>query len=106
MSVARRDDWLCYLEAWQSSSRSRAVEGRGVVELQIMSSCSFCNFQHPAMSHTSSSPNDLGIWEFVTCSKCYLPFSSGPSGLPQVPFWLTECGHVICNAHLSTKSFL
>ncbi|KAH8989217.1 hypothetical protein EDB86DRAFT_2944604 [Lactarius hatsudake] len=35
------------------------------------------------MSHvSSSSPNDLDIWEFV-------------------PFWLTECGHVICNVHLN-----
>ncbi|KAH9035528.1 hypothetical protein EDB85DRAFT_867501 [Lactarius pseudohatsudake] len=54
------------------------------------------------MSHvSSSSPNDLDIWEFVTCSKCHLPFSSGPSAPPQVPFWLTECGHVICNVHLN-----
>ncbi|KAF8265955.1 hypothetical protein EI94DRAFT_1734329 [Lactarius quietus] len=55
-----------------------------------------------SMSHMSSnSPNDLDIWEFVSCSKCHLPFSSGPSAVPQVPFWLTECGHVICNIHLN-----
>lgn len=53
---------------------------------------------------SSSSPNDPDIWEFVSCSKCYLPFLSGPSALPQVPFWLTECGHVICNIHLSKSS--
>src|SRR6266702_4553670 len=58
-----------------------------------------------SMSHiSSSSPNDLDFWEFVTCSKCHLPFSSGPSAPPQVPFWLTECGHVICNIHLSKSS--
>ncbi|KAF8478424.1 hypothetical protein DFH94DRAFT_55799 [Russula ochroleuca] len=50
---------------------------------------------------SSSSPTDLDIWEFVTCSKCHLPFSPGPSAPPQVPFWLTECGHVICNLHLN-----
>ncbi|KAI0293092.1 hypothetical protein BC826DRAFT_890636, partial [Russula brevipes] len=53
------------------------------------------------MSHISSSHADLDIWEFVTCSKCHLPFSSDPSAPPQVPFWLTECGHVICNLHLN-----
>ncbi|KAI9508287.1 hypothetical protein F5148DRAFT_927232 [Russula earlei] len=53
------------------------------------------------MSHVSSSSADPDIWEFVTCSKCHLPFSSGPSVPPQVPFWLTECGHVICNLHLN-----
>ncbi len=54
------------------------------------------------MSHISSSSlTDLDIWEFVSCSKCHLPFSSDPSAPPQVPFWLTECGHVICNLHLS-----
>ena len=55
-----------------------------------------------SMSHvSSSSPTDIDIWEFVTCSKCHLAFSSDPSAPPQVPFWLTECGHVICNLHLS-----
>ncbi|KAI0306346.1 hypothetical protein B0F90DRAFT_739094 [Multifurca ochricompacta] len=53
------------------------------------------------MSHISSPRTDLDIWDFVTCSKCHLPFSSGPSAPPQVPFWLTECGHVICNLHLN-----
>ncbi|KAI0256950.1 hypothetical protein BJV78DRAFT_1117120 [Lactifluus subvellereus] len=48
-----------------------------------------------------SSRTDLDIWEFVSCSKCHLPFSLGPSAPPQVPFWLTECGHVICNLHLN-----
>ncbi|KAH9958266.1 hypothetical protein BC827DRAFT_1136361 [Russula dissimulans] len=54
------------------------------------------------MSHiTSSSRPDCDIWEFVTCSKCHLPFAPDPSAPPQVPFWLTECGHVICNLHLN-----
>ncbi|KAF9075165.1 hypothetical protein BDP27DRAFT_1212959, partial [Rhodocollybia butyracea] len=42
---------------------------------------------------------DFDFWEFVACNRCQLPLSS-PSG-PTVPFWLTECGHVICNNHLS-----
>lgn len=44
---------------------------------------------------------EFDIWEFVNCSKCHLQFSpDGVSG-PSVPFWLTECGHIICNTHLS-----
>ncbi|KAI0273334.1 hypothetical protein BC834DRAFT_816923 [Gloeopeniophorella convolvens] len=54
------------------------------------------------MSHASSSSRaEPDIWEFVTCSKCHLPFSLDPAAPPQVPFWLTECGHVICNLHLN-----
>lgn len=41
---------------------------------------------------------EFDFWEFVACAKCYLPFISH-SG-PSVPFWLTECGHVVCNNHL------
>ena len=44
---------------------------------------------------------DFDFWEFVTCSRCLLPFNLDPSGAPSVPFWLTECGHVLCNNHIS-----
>ncbi|KAF5389892.1 hypothetical protein D9757_003716 [Collybiopsis confluens] len=47
----------------------------------------------------SAESSELGFWEFVCCSKCYLSFSNGAG--PTVPFWLTECGHVICNNHLN-----
>ncbi|VDC06604.1 unnamed protein product [Peniophora sp. CBMAI 1063] len=40
------------------------------------------------------------IWEFVSCAKCHLPYSSDGHGPPSVPFWLTDCGHVICNNHI------
>ncbi|KAJ3839750.1 hypothetical protein F5878DRAFT_534984 [Lentinula raphanica] len=50
------------------------------------------------MSATSAKSLDFDFWEFVCCSKCQLPFNSSGS---TVPFWLTECGHVICNNHLS-----
>ncbi|TDL24860.1 hypothetical protein BD410DRAFT_896466 [Rickenella mellea] len=48
-------------------------------------------------------PQDMGFWEFVTCARCHLPFSvvSDPNAPPCTPFWLTECGHVLCNSHLS-----
>ncbi|KAI6132111.1 hypothetical protein EDD16DRAFT_1534629 [Pisolithus croceorrhizus] len=43
------------------------------------------------MSRTEqSSEQDLDFWDFVSCK-----------GPPAVPFWLTECGHVVCNNHLS-----
>ncbi|OCH95560.1 hypothetical protein OBBRIDRAFT_745276, partial [Obba rivulosa] len=48
-----------------------------------------------------SSTTELDFWEFVHCSRCYLPFQSSPDAPPPVPFWLTECGHVICNNHLN-----
>ena len=28
-------------------------------------------------------------------------FSADGTSAPSVPFWLTECGHVLCNSHLS-----
>ncbi|KAI0044835.1 hypothetical protein FA95DRAFT_1522378 [Auriscalpium vulgare] len=53
------------------------------------------------MSHTSSSQVSLDFWEFVTCGRCHLPFSPNSSAPPPVPFWLTECSHVVCNNHLN-----
>ncbi|THU79011.1 hypothetical protein K435DRAFT_34542 [Dendrothele bispora CBS 962.96] len=37
------------------------------------------------------------FWKYAACSKCQLPFFS--DGI--VPFWLTECGHIICDLHLN-----
>ncbi|KAF8586514.1 hypothetical protein K439DRAFT_1340736 [Ramaria rubella] len=51
-----------------------------------------------------SRPNsDFDYWEFVHCAICSLPFIAdppAPPGPPSVPFWLTECGHTLCNSHL------
>ncbi|KAF8844493.1 hypothetical protein BDN67DRAFT_894559 [Paxillus ammoniavirescens] len=46
-------------------------------------------------------PSDFDFWEFVGCAVCHLPFSSSDRGAPLVPFWVTECGHVVCNTHLN-----
>ncbi|KAH9842764.1 uncharacterized protein C8Q71DRAFT_219512 [Rhodofomes roseus] len=43
---------------------------------------------------------ELDFWEFVNCARCHLPFETD-AGTPPVPFWLTECGHVVCNNHLN-----
>ncbi|KAH6918369.1 hypothetical protein BKA70DRAFT_1394047 [Coprinopsis sp. MPI-PUGE-AT-0042] len=42
---------------------------------------------------------DADFWEFIVCSKCYLPYTSNAT--LTVPFWLTECGHIVCNNHLN-----
>ncbi|KZT68125.1 hypothetical protein DAEQUDRAFT_340492 [Daedalea quercina L-15889] len=52
----------------------------------------------PGMSNLSVP--ELDFWEFVSCSRCHLPFET-EAGTPPVPFWLTECGHVVCNNHLN-----
>jgi len=41
------------------------------------------------------------FWEAVTCAKCHLRFVLDGGGPPLVPFWITECGHIFCNNHLS-----
>ena len=56
------------------------------------------------------SPAQQDFWEFVSCGKCHLPFvndgaADGSAGGPTIPFWLTECGHILCNQHLSTCFF-
>ncbi|KAJ7063409.1 hypothetical protein C8F01DRAFT_1132902 [Mycena amicta] len=43
---------------------------------------------------------DFDYWDFVACARCQLPFASESGST--VPFWLTECGHVVCNAHLNS----
>ncbi|GAW01189.1 hypothetical protein LENED_002770 [Lentinula edodes] len=53
------------------------------------------------MSAEPISASNFNFWEFVCCAKCQLPFNSGANG-STVPFWLTECGHVICNNHLNS----
>ncbi|KAJ3732285.1 hypothetical protein DFJ43DRAFT_997286 [Lentinula guzmanii] len=50
------------------------------------------------MSAESTRSSHFDFWEFVSCAKCQLPFNANGS---TVPFWLTECGHVVCNNHLS-----
>jgi len=52
------------------------------------------------MSNVSPDQADFDFWEFVCCAKCRMPFALDNGGAT-VPFWLTECGHVICNSHLS-----
>ncbi|CAK5277662.1 unnamed protein product, partial [Mycena citricolor] len=52
----------------------------------------------PVMSNVSSAQADFDFWEFVSCSRCQLPFVSDAGAT--IPFWLTECGHVLCNTHL------
>ncbi|KAJ6597020.1 hypothetical protein DFH09DRAFT_109147 [Mycena vulgaris] len=51
------------------------------------------------MSNVSAPPQEIDFWEFVSCSRCQLPFASDSGAT--VPFWLTECGHVVCNTHLN-----
>lgn len=53
---------------------------------------------------TSTQESEFDIWDFMTCAKCNLPFASDGVNQPSVPFWLTNCGHVICNSHLSVSS--
>ncbi|KZP12592.1 hypothetical protein FIBSPDRAFT_936841 [Athelia psychrophila] len=43
---------------------------------------------------------EFDFWEFVTCARCHLAYQAD-SGTPDVPFWLTECGHIVCNNHLT-----
>ncbi|KAJ7685320.1 hypothetical protein DFH06DRAFT_1158124 [Mycena polygramma] len=51
------------------------------------------------MSNISAAPAEFDFWEFVSCARCQLPFASDSGAT--IPFWLTECGHVVCNTHLS-----
>ncbi|KAK0463988.1 uncharacterized protein EV420DRAFT_1638910 [Desarmillaria tabescens] len=51
------------------------------------------------MSAVSTSQPEFDFWEFVNCARCQLPFSSDAGAT--IPFWLTECGHIVCNNHLN-----
>ena len=53
----------------------------------------------------SSQHPDFDFWDFVHCALCRLPFTPEPGAPPQVPFWITECGHVVCNNHLSERFY-
>ncbi|KAI0780971.1 hypothetical protein BD413DRAFT_501491 [Trametes elegans] len=53
------------------------------------------------MSNVSGASAEFDFWEFVSCGICHLEFIKESGTLSSVPFWLTECGHVLCNAHLS-----
>ncbi|KZV82684.1 hypothetical protein EXIGLDRAFT_335988 [Exidia glandulosa HHB12029] len=47
-------------------------------------------------------PEDESIWPYIHCGVCHYLFQRqrDTSAPPSVPFWLTECGHVVCNTHL------
>ncbi|KAJ8482149.1 hypothetical protein ONZ51_g5549 [Trametes cubensis] len=53
------------------------------------------------MSNVSGSSTDFDFWEFVNCGVCHLEFVKESGTLSSIPFWLTDCGHVICNTHLN-----
>ncbi|KAI0831273.1 hypothetical protein BC628DRAFT_1353020 [Trametes gibbosa] len=53
------------------------------------------------MSNVSNASADFDFWEFVNCGVCHLEFVKESGALSSLPFWLSECGHVICNAHLN-----
>ncbi|KAH9854200.1 hypothetical protein C2E23DRAFT_727141 [Lenzites betulinus] len=53
------------------------------------------------MSSLSSATAEIDFWEFVNCGVCHLEFIKESGTLSSMPFWLSECGHVICNAHLN-----
>ena len=44
---------------------------------------------------------DLDFWDTVDCAKCHLLYAPEHGPSPPVPFWLTECAHILCNSHLS-----
>lgn len=52
----------------------------------------------------SNEQPEFDFWEFVACARCHLPFSADSGAQPPVPFWVTECGHVLCNNHLSNAT--
>lgn len=55
------------------------------------------------MTGPASAPRqdpDFDFWDFVSCAVCHISYSSPDRGPPPVPFWITECGHVLCNSHL------
>ncbi|KAI0336501.1 hypothetical protein GY45DRAFT_1291364 [Cubamyces sp. BRFM 1775] len=53
------------------------------------------------MSNVSGRSTDFDFWEFVGCGVCHLEFIKDSGALSSVPFWLTDCGHVVCNTHLN-----
>ncbi|KIJ41250.1 hypothetical protein M422DRAFT_48726 [Sphaerobolus stellatus SS14] len=48
---------------------------------------------------------EFEYWDYVHCAICFMPFvvdPTAPGAIPTTPFWLTECGHTICNGHLKS----
>ncbi|EJF65832.1 hypothetical protein DICSQDRAFT_49813 [Dichomitus squalens LYAD-421 SS1] len=48
-----------------------------------------------------SQPPEFDFWEFVSCGICRLEYIKESGALSNIPFWITECGHVACNAHIN-----
>lgn len=76
---------------WGKSHPSRQI-------VPIKSTC----LPRPSMASSSIAGDSVyDFWEAVTCAKCHLRFVPDNGGPPLVPFWITECGHILCNSHLS-----
>ena len=75
-----------------------------VIVIRCFCSCSnYSKWTLQPMSAMGTAPSETewDFWEFVSCALCHLLFVPNDKGPPAVPFWLTECGHIVCNNHLS-----
>ena len=77
------------------------------------SSCATCYATYPLLSHprilmsnVSTNSDADAYWELVHCQICFHHFINpeNPKAPPPIPFWVTNCGHVLCNNHLSKLS--
>lgn len=70
-----------------------------VIRRVASSSSSTLTMSGPARNEQTDP--DFDFWDFVSCAVCHISYSPADRGPPPVPFWITECGHVLCNSHLS-----
>ena len=48
----------------------------------------------------SNQEHGFDYWDFVHCDQCMTMYIPEGESQPTIPFWMTECGHVLCNSHL------
>lgn len=95
------DDVVCPSNELKEHAQSTLLSRRTLLTSIICIKMNNAEASSSAQAPPPPQQREFDIWEFVNCSKCHLQFSpDGVSG-PSVPFWLTECGHIICNTHLS-----
>ena len=76
---------------------------RNVVAVAVPRAKDFLTLSFLAVSCfvPTMSTNDFDYLEFAHCGACMAEYLPLGEGAPPQPFWLTDCGHILCNQHLS-----
>lgn len=90
-----------YSEEVPAGCRNDRETRVGITRLRdLVPASTISRFSIMAQSVPPGHPS-VDIWDFINCGKCHRFYSPDSTQPPPLPFWVTNCAHVVCNNHLS-----